>query len=47
MYPTVPNGGNLTKPQGEDMISTGSIINNYTVFPCIKDYDVVLTGGHW
>lgn len=48
MYPTVPNGGNLTNPQGEEMVSTGgTYANYYTVFPCIKNYDVVLTGGHW
>lgn len=47
MYPTVPNGGNLTPTQGSDMIATGTYLNNYTMFPCIKAYDIVLTGGQW
>jgi hypothetical protein len=34
MYPWVPNGANLTRAQGDDLISPGAYLSPLVMFPC-------------
>ena len=45
MYPTVPNGGNLTRAQGDDMVSPGKYMGPFVTWPCWRHSTLVLGGG--
>jgi len=48
MFPTVPNGGNLTREQGDDLVSPrGRWAGPFVNFPCSRKAIVVLSGGYW